>query len=62
MVYYSVLSFVMECGAKGYGVIVREKLCVQHTKSIKFKEGYLISSGQSVENYNDSIERHVLLK
>ena len=42
MVYYSVLSFVMECGAKGCGVIVREKFCVQHTKSIKFKEGYLI--------------------
>ncbi|KAL6335156.1 hypothetical protein AAG906_029384 [Vitis piasezkii] len=38
------------------------KLASMHTKSIKFKEGYLISSGQSVENYNDSIERHVLLK
>ncbi|RVX16856.1 40S ribosomal protein S3-2 [Vitis vinifera] len=44
------------------GVIVRGKLCVQHAKSIKFKDGYWISSGQSVENYNDSVERHVLLK
>ena len=62
MVCYSVLSFVMESGAKGCGVIVRGKLCVQHAKSIKFKDGYWISSGQSVENYNDSVERHVLLK
>ena len=62
MVCYSVLSFVVESGAKGCGVIMSEELCVQHAKSIKFKGEYFISSSQSTENYNESAKRHVLLR
>ena len=54
--------FVVESGAKWCGVIVSGKLCIQHAKLMKVKGGYLISSSQSIENYNDSTQRHVLLR
>ncbi|KAL3744555.1 hypothetical protein ACJRO7_013773 [Eucalyptus globulus] len=43
---YGVLRFVMESGAKGCEVIVCGKLRAQRAKSMKFKDGYMISSGQ----------------
>uniref|UniRef100_F6H027 40S ribosomal protein S3-3 n=1 Tax=Vitis vinifera TaxID=29760 RepID=F6H027_VITVI len=57
---YGVLRFVMESGAKGCEVIVSGKLCAQRAKSMKFKDGYLISSGQPVKDYIDLAVRHVL--
>ncbi|KAJ9674582.1 hypothetical protein PVL29_023867 [Vitis rotundifolia] len=62
MVCHSVLNFVVESGAKGCGVIVSGKLCVQHAKSIKFKGEYLISFGQPVKDYIDSAVRYILPK
>ncbi|XP_057718555.1 40S ribosomal protein S3-2-like isoform X2 [Arachis stenosperma] len=59
---YGVLRFVMENGAKGCEVIVSGKLRAQRAKSMKFKDGYMISSGQPVKNYIDSVVRHVLLR
>ncbi|RVW90098.1 40S ribosomal protein S3-3 [Vitis vinifera] len=56
---YGVLRFVMESGTKGCEVIMSGKLCVQCAKSIKFKDGYLIFSGQLVKDYIDSTVRHV---
>ncbi|KAL3535547.1 hypothetical protein ACH5RR_004008 [Cinchona calisaya] len=57
-----VLRFVMENGAKGCEVIVSGKLRAQRAKSMKFKDGYMISSGQPVKEYIDSAVRHVLLR
>ncbi|KAG5547086.1 hypothetical protein RHGRI_012949 [Rhododendron griersonianum] len=63
---YGVLRFVMESGAKGcevsWQVIVSGKLRAQRAKSMKFKDGYMISSGQPVNEYIDSAVRHVLLR
>ena len=42
---YGVLRFVMEQGAKGAEVIVSGKLRAQRAKAMKFKDGYMISSG-----------------
>lgn len=38
------------------------KLRVQRAKSMKFKDGYMISSGQPVNEYIYSAVRHVLLR
>ena len=43
-------------------VIVSGKLRAQRAKSMKFKDGYMISSGQPVKDYSDSAVRHVLLR
>lgn len=43
-------------------VIVSGKLRAQRAKSMKFKDGYMISSGQPVKDYIDSAVRHVLLR
>ncbi|KAL7167817.1 hypothetical protein ACSBR2_038298 [Camellia fascicularis] len=43
-------------------VIVSGKLRAQHAKSMRFKDGFMISSGQPVNEYIDSAVRHVLLK
>ncbi|THG12498.1 hypothetical protein TEA_023003 [Camellia sinensis var. sinensis] len=59
---YGVFRFIMESGAKGCKVIVSGKLRAQHAKSMKFKDGYMISSGQPVNEYIDSAVRHVLLR
>ncbi|KAG6733314.1 hypothetical protein I3843_01G211700 [Carya illinoinensis] len=52
----------MESGAKGCEVIISGKLRAQRAKSMKFKDGYMISSGQPVKEYIDSAVRHVLLR
>jgi small subunit ribosomal protein S3e len=59
---YGVLRFVMESGAKGCEVIVSGKLRAQRAKSMKFKDGYMVSSGQPVKEYVDGAVRHVMLR
>merc|ERR1712086_400500 len=59
---YGVLRFIMEQGAKGCEVIVSGKLRAQRAKAMKFKDGYMISSGGPVKEYIDSAVRHVLLR
>eukprot|EP00897_Mesotaenium_endlicherianum_P004107 jgi/Mesen1/3724/ME000202S02806 len=59
---YGVLRFIMESEAKGCEVIVSGKLRAQRAKSMKFKDGYMISSGGPVKEYIDSAVRHVLLR
>ncbi|KAJ4847717.1 40S ribosomal protein S3-2 [Turnera subulata] len=59
---YGVLRFIMESGAKGCEVIVSGKLRAQRAKSMKFKDGYMISAGQPMNDYIDSAVRHVLLR
>lgn len=48
--------------AKGCEVIISGKLSQQRAKSMKFKKGYLISSGQAKEDYLETAVRHVMLK
>lgn len=43
-------------------MIVSGKLRAQRAKAMKFKDGYMISSGQPVNEYIDSAVRHVLLR
>ena len=59
---YGVLRFIMESGAKGCEVIVSGKLRAARAKAMKFKDGYMISSGQPAVVYIDAAVRHVLLR
>lgn len=59
---YGVLRFVMENGAKGCSVSVSGKLRAQRAKTMKFSDGYMISSGNPVRDYVDTAYRHVLLR
>ena len=59
---YGVLRFIMESGAKGCEVIVSGKLRAQRAKAMKFKDGYMISSGHPVNEYIDGAVRHVMLR
>ena len=43
-------------------IIVSGKLRAQRAKAIKFKDGYMMSSGQPVNECIDSAVRHVLLR
>ncbi|KAL2533260.1 40S ribosomal protein S3-2 [Abeliophyllum distichum] len=59
---YGVLRYIMDNKAKGCEVIISGKLRAQRAKTMKFKDGYMISSGQPVKEYIDSAVRHVLLR
>ena len=59
---YGVLRFVMESGAKGCEVIVSGKIRAQRAKSMKFMDGFMISSGSPVLDYVDAAVRHVMLR
>merc|ERR1712057_155734 len=51
---YGVLRFIMEGNAKGCEVIVSGKLRAQRAKAMKFKDGYLISTGEPKKHYIES--------
>lgn len=59
---YSVVRFIMEAGAKGVEVIVSGKLRAQRAKSMKFKEGYMVKTGNAGMEYVDTAVRHVLMR
>jgi len=59
---YGVLRFIMEAGAKGCEVTVSGKLRAQRAKSMKFRDGYMIKSGQPTRDFVDTAIRHVLLR
>merc|ERR1712083_530265 len=59
---YGVLRFIMESGALGCEVIVSGKLRAQRAKSMKFHDGYLISTGEPKKHYIDKAVRHVLMR
>lgn len=58
---YSIVRSVMESGAKGCIVTVSGKLRAQRAKSMKFIDGYMIHSGQAVDDYVKSATKHCLL-
>jgi len=59
---YGVVRFIMESGARGTEVIVSGKLRAQRAKSMKFRDGYMIKTGQPVKDFVDTATRHVLLR
>jgi len=59
---YGVLRKIMESGARGTEVIVSGKLRAQRAKSMKFRDGYMIKTGQPVKDFVDTAVRHVLLR
>ncbi len=44
---YSILKFVMESGAKGCQIKISGKLRGQRAKAMKFRDGYMVKSGQT---------------
>lgn len=59
---YSVVRFIMEAGAKGCEVIVSGKLRAQRAKGMKFKEGYMIKTGEVANVYCQTAVRHVMMR
>jgi small subunit ribosomal protein S3e len=59
---YGVIKFVMENGAKGCEVVVAGKLRGQRAKAMKFREGYMVKSGNSAREYNDYATRHIMMR
>jgi len=59
---YGVLRYIMENGAKGVEITISGKLRGARAKGMKFKDGYMIKSGDAVNYYTDSAVRHILLK
>ncbi|KAL6067112.1 40S ribosomal protein S3 [Balamuthia mandrillaris] len=59
---YGVLRFIMEQQAKGCEVAVSGKLRAQRAKTMKFKDGYMLMSGQPSKEFVDTAVRHVLLR
>jgi len=59
---YGVLRFVMENGAQGCEVIISGKLRAQRAKAMKFKDGFLISTGEPKKHYINTAVRHVLMR
>jgi small subunit ribosomal protein S3e len=58
----SVTRAVMMEGAKGVEVVVSGKLRQQRAKSMKFKSGYMICTGQPKIDFVDVAIRHVFFK
>jgi len=59
---YGVLNFVMKNGATGCEVIISGKLRAQRAKVMKFRDGYLISSGDPKNYYIQESVRHVAMR
>merc|ERR1712007_209467 len=59
---YGVVRFIMENGAKGCEVTISGKVRAQRAKAMKFKDGYLISTGEPKKHYINSAVRHVAMR
>jgi len=59
---YGVMRYVMDNGAKGVELIVAGKTQGQRAKAMKFRDGYMIRSGESKLSYVDFAVRHLQLK
>ena len=57
-----VIRFVMRDRAKGIEVAVSGKLRAQRAKTMKFKDGYVISTGKPKDIFVDEAIRHVPMK
>ena len=59
---YGVVRFIMDCQAKGCEVTVSGKIRGQRAKAMKFRDGYMIKSGQPSQDFVDEAVRHCLLR
>ena len=59
---YGVLRFIMESSAKGVEIVISGKLRGQRAKAMKFRDGYMIKSGNPTRHFIDTSVRHVLLR
>ena len=59
---YGVLRYVMESGAKGCEVVISGKVRGARAKAMKFKDGFMIHTGQPAKDFVDEAIRHVLMK
>jgi len=59
---YGVMRFVMENGAKGCEIVISGKLRAARAKAMKFRDGYMIKSGDAINHYIDYAVRHLQLK
>lgn len=57
-----ILRFVMESGAKGIDVLVSGKIRGQRGKRMKFRDGYMLRSGESQKHFVDAATRHVYMR
>jgi len=58
----SVIRNVIKEGARGCEIIISGKLRQQRAKSMKFKQGYMICTGQPKLDFLDQAVRHVAFK
>jgi len=59
---YGVMRYVMENGAKGCEIVITGKLRAARAKAMKFRDGYMVKSGDAVNHYIDYATRHIQLK
>ena len=59
---YGVLRYVMESGAKGCEVIVSGKARGARAKAMKFKDGYMLTTGRPSRDFIDESVRHILMR
>jgi small subunit ribosomal protein S3e len=59
---YGILRFVMENGGRGIEIRVGGKLRGQRAKTMKFRDGYMIKSGDPKQKMVDIAVRHLLLE
>jgi small subunit ribosomal protein S3e len=59
---HNVMNFVMRAGATGCEVVVSGKLRAQRAKVMKFRDGYLISTGNPKDHYIQESVRHVAMR
>ena len=59
---YGIIKFVMESGAKGVEVVVAGKLRGQRAKAMKFRDGYMVKTGNSAVVFLDYATRHVMMR
>ncbi len=57
-----VVRYIMENGAKGVEIVVAGKVRGQRAKAMKFKDGYMVKSGNANRVYVDKAKRHINLK
>ncbi|EAR82420.3 40S ribosomal protein S3 (macronuclear) [Tetrahymena thermophila SB210] len=57
-----IIKSVIQDGAKGCEIIISGKLKQQRAKTMKFKQGYMICTGQPKNDYIDVAVRHVFFK
>ena len=57
---YNILRFAMEAGAQGIEIIVKGKVRQQRAKSMKFRQGYMVKSGDG--SCIDTCKLSVLVK